>query len=98
MADVSITREITDTKGRYVARVTGITEEAELTYSRASSKFVIADHTYAPDSMRGMGVAKALVERLISDARAEGFKIMPLCPFVKSQFARNPQWSDVLQG
>jgi hypothetical protein len=47
--------------------------------------------------MRGTGAAKALVERLISDARAEGFKIVPLCPYVKSQYDRHPEWSDVMQ-
>ncbi|HEY7754449.1 MAG TPA: GNAT family N-acetyltransferase [Steroidobacteraceae bacterium] len=95
MADVTITRELTASKGRYVGRVAGVEGEAELTFSRANPRLVIADHTGAPDSMRGMGVAKALVERLIADARAEGFRIMPLCPFVKAQFERHPDWSDL---
>ncbi|MGQ0384760.1 MAG: GNAT family N-acetyltransferase [Gammaproteobacteria bacterium] len=95
MPDITITREQTAGKGRYAGRVAGVEGEAELTYSRANPKLVIADHTFAPDSMRGMGVAKALAERLIADARAEGFKIVPLCPFVKAQFDRNPSWSDL---
>jgi predicted GNAT family acetyltransferase len=95
VADVTITRELTASKGRYVGRVAGVEGEAELTFSRANPRLVIADHTGAPDSMRGMGVAKALVERLIADARAEGFRIMPLCPFVKAQFERHPDWSDL---
>ncbi len=97
MASITITRELTATKGRYAARVEGNADEAELTFSRASSTLVIADHTFAPDSMRGTGVARALVERLIADARAEGFKIIPLCPFVKSQAQRHPEWADVIQ-
>jgi predicted GNAT family acetyltransferase len=95
VADVTITRELAASKGRYVGRVAGVEGEAELTFSRANPQLVIADHTGAPDSMRGMGVAKALVERLIADARAEGFRIMPLCPFVKAQFERHPDWSDL---
>lgn len=98
MPEPKITRELTPTKGRYVARVGGIAEEAELTFSRASPTLVIADHTLAPDSMRGMGVARALVDRLIADARSEGLKIIPLCPFVKAQYGRHPEWSDVMQG
>lgn len=93
MADIAITRELTATKGRYVGRIAGIEGEAELTFSRANPQLVIADHTLAPDSMRGMGVAKALLERLIADAQSEGFKIVPLCPFVKSQFERHPEWA-----
>lgn len=95
MAEVAITRELTGSRGRYVGRIEGVEGEAELTYSRANPQLVIADHTGTPDSMRGRGVARALVERLIADARAEGFKIMPLCPFVRSQFERNPDWSDL---
>jgi uncharacterized protein len=97
MSEIRITREMTETKGRYVARAEGNSEEAELTLSRASPTLVIADHTSSPDSMRGTGVARALVERLIADARAEGFKIIPLCPFVRAQVQRHPEWADVIQ-
>jgi predicted GNAT family acetyltransferase len=95
MAEIKIERETTQTKGRYVATIAGVEGEGELTFSRASPVMVIADHTFAPDSMRGMGVAKALVDRLISDARSEGFKIFALCPYVKSQFDRHPEWADL---
>lgn len=96
MAEVMITREMTPTKGRYVGRIDGVDGEAELTFSRAGEKLVIADHTFAPDTMRGTGAAKAMVDRLIADARSEGFKVMPLCPYVKAQFQKNPSWADVL--
>ena len=96
MAQIEIKREMAETKGRYVGTIAGVAGEAELTISRAGTTLVIADHTFAPDSMRGQGVAKALVDRLIADARAEGFKIVALCPYVKSQFARHPEWSDLL--
>jgi len=95
MADIRIERDLTPTKGRYIARIDGIEGEGELTFSRASPTLVIADHTFAPDSMRGLGVAKAMVERLIFDARSDGFKIFALCPYVRSQFDRHPEWADV---
>ena len=98
MADITITRELTASRGRYVGRIAGVEGEAELTFSRANPQLVIADHAGTPDSMRGMGAARALVERLVADARAEGFKIRPLCPFVKTQFDRNPGWSDLRAG
>ncbi len=56
---------------------------------------VLADHTLTPVAMRGQGVASALVERLIADARREGFKVVPKCPFVVAQFERHPEWADV---
>ena len=97
MTDIRIERELTPTKGRYVGRMEGIEGEAELTFSRTSPTLIIADHTFAPDSMRGMGAARALVDRLIADARAEGFKIIPLCPYVQAQYKRHPEWADVMQ-
>mgnify|MGYP006273861971 FL=1 len=45
--------------------------------------------------MRGTGAGAALVERAVADARAEGVKITPLCPFAAAQFRRHPEWQDV---
>ena len=92
MADFVIERETTGHKGRYVIRRNG--EEAELTYSITSPTLVIADHTEVPDSFRGTGAGLAMATRLVEDARAEGFKIMPLCPFVNAQRKRHPEWAD----
>lgn len=89
MADPQITRDDTDTKGRYVARVDEVEGEGELTFSKASATLIIVDHTGVPDSMRGMGIAAALAQRAIEDARANGQKIMPLCPFMRSYMDRH---------
>ena len=81
--------------GRWITVVDG--HEAEMTYSRASPTFIIIDHTAVPDALRGRGVGAVLVRRAVEDARREGFKILPLCPFAKSQFERHPDWADVLR-
>ncbi|MGY9050168.1 MAG: GNAT family N-acetyltransferase, partial [Rhodobacterales bacterium] len=86
-------REVDGAKGRYVIRKDG--SEAELTYSIASATLVIADHTGVPDAFRGTGAGLALVQRLVADARLEGFRIVPLCPFVNAQRQRHPDWADV---
>ncbi len=75
-----------------------VAEEAELTFSKTSPTLVIADHTSVPDTMRGGGVGAKLAERLVADARAGGYRIIPLCPFVKAQYQRHPEWADVMQG
>jgi hypothetical protein len=97
MPDITITREDQPTRGRYVAKIDGIDAEAELTFSKASDKLIIADHTGVPDAFRGMGVARALFNRLVSDARANGVKIVPLCPFVNAERQKRPEWADVFQ-
>jgi hypothetical protein len=83
-------------RGRWTVTVDG--HEAEMTYSRASPVLIIIDHTGVPDALRGRGVGQALLLRGVEDARREGFKIIPLCPFAKTQFERHPEWRDVLSG
>jgi predicted GNAT family acetyltransferase len=96
MADViEVRREQSPTKGRYVAVVDG--HEAEMTYSRAGEGLIIIDHTSVPDALRGRSVGQALVKKAVEDARAEGKKILPLCPFAKAQIGKHVEWQDVLQ-
>jgi len=72
------------------------THEAEMTYSRASAQLIIIDHTSVPDALRGRGIGQVLVTRAVEDARRDGFKIIPLCPFASAQFRRHAEWRDVL--
>ena len=95
LSDAEITREVDGAKGRYVLSRDGA--EAELTYSILSSSLIIADHTGVPQSLRNTGAGRALVEKLVEDARAEGVMIIPLCPFVNAQRARHPEWADVFK-
>ncbi|MEM6694970.1 MAG: GNAT family N-acetyltransferase [Pseudomonadota bacterium] len=95
---ITITYEDQGNKGRYVAHVDGHDGTGELTISKLSDTTLIADHTGTDDSLRGMGVAKALVERLVADARAAGQKIVPLCPYVRAQAQKHGDaWADVIQ-
>ena len=93
---ISIEKRVAGTSGRYVARINGVEGEAELRFSVRGPSLVSADHGEAPPSMRGTGAAMALVEHMISDARANGFKIVPVCPYVLAQRRKHPEWSDVM--
>ena len=95
MSEIEITREDTPKGGRYATVING--DEAEMTYSRAGATRIIIDHTGVPDSMRGTGVGKQLVAAAVADARAEGYKIIPLCPFAKATLEKHPEWQDVVQ-
>lgn len=92
---IEVRREQAATKGRYVVVIDG--HEAEMTYSRAGEGLIIIDHTSVPDALRGRSVGQALVKRAVEDARAEGKKILPLCPFAKAQIGKHVEWQDVLQ-
>lgn len=84
----------TGSKGRYYTVVEG--HEAEVTYSRASPKLVIVDHTGVPDALRGKGVGQALAAYAVEAAREGGWKIMPLCPFFRAQALRHKEWHNVV--
>jgi predicted GNAT family acetyltransferase len=96
--DIEITHEAQGSKGRYVARFEDTDATAEMTYSRISPTRIIVDHTGVPDSLGGRGVGTALARHVVAEARAKGFTIVPLCPFLKAQAERHPDWSDVIEG
>ncbi|MEL6957989.1 MAG: GNAT family N-acetyltransferase [Pseudomonadota bacterium] len=87
-----IREEIDGTKGRFV--ITTGEGEAELTFSILSPGLRIADHTGVPKALEGKGYAYALVQHLIEDAKAKGYKIVPLCPYVNAQRAKHPEWAE----
>jgi predicted GNAT family acetyltransferase len=91
---LEIIREEHATGGRYAMAVDG--HEAELTYSRASAHLIIVDHTDVPDALRGRKLGQMLVRRAVEDARAQGVKIIPLCPFTASEFRKHPDYQDVV--
>ncbi len=91
---IAVTRENETTHGAYRAAVPGGGRDAELTWV-ARGEARIANHTYVPPEARGKGIAGALVEALIEDARSEGFKIEPACSYVAGAFRRHPEWADL---
>lgn len=96
MSDLPIRKEAGDTKGRYVIEHAD-GAMSELTYSILSKSTVIADHTGVAPAHEGQGYGKALAEALVNDARAEGFKIVPLCPYINALRRRRGDWADVFQ-
>ena len=90
-----ITEERSGSKGRFVWR--SADGEAEMTYSVVSDVLRIVDHTEVPRSMGGQGVGLKLVEHLVADARAKGYRVVPLCPFVNRMRARHPEWVDIFE-
>jgi predicted GNAT family acetyltransferase len=92
---IEITRSDETTHGSYRAELPGIARPAELTW-RAQGPLRIANHTFVPPEMRGRGVAQQLVEAMVADARAQGFRIVPQCSYVDALFRRHPEWADLL--
>lgn len=94
MEGLTITRHEDGDRGEYRAHVPGSDEIGRLTWvERGGAR--VADHTLVPPALEGRGIAARLVERMVADARAEGFKIQPQCSYVVVAFKRHPDWADV---
>lgn len=82
-----------DGHGRWVITIDG--HEAQMTYSTSAADVVAINHTYVPAELRGRGLAQRLMVQAITDARADSFRIVPNCSFVREQFEAHPEWADL---
>ncbi|WP_284123790.1 GNAT family N-acetyltransferase [Parerythrobacter aestuarii] len=94
---ISILHHVQGSGGKYVAHIPGDTHTAMLEWEQGpGAKDVhIATYTMVPRALRGQGIAALLVERLVADARAQGFRIEPKCSYVAAKFDENPDWADL---
>ena len=56
----------------------------------------IIDHTEVNPAYNGQGIAAQLVKAVVDAARQAKVKIVPLCPYAKKQFDKNPEYQDLL--
>jgi predicted GNAT family acetyltransferase len=54
-------------------------------------------HTEVPKELGGKGIGSALVRGLLEIVRAQGLKVVPLCPFVAGYIAKHPEYADLLR-
>ncbi len=94
MSDVTITRHEANGSGEYRAQVEGSPHIGRLTWVEQGGSRIV-DHTLVPSQIGGRGIAAKLVEALIEDARAQGFKVRPDCSYVAAKFNEHPEWADL---
>ena len=92
---VTIAHEPRGQGGKYVASVPGENVTGYLEWEPRGDAVRVATHTIVPPAIGGRGIAGLLVKRLIEDARAHGFKIVPQCSYVEAKFDQNPEWADL---
>lgn len=68
---------------------------AEMTYARVTPQLVIIDHTLVDERLRGLGVARKLLDAAVAWARATGTKLAATCPYAKAQFEKDASIRDV---
>jgi len=94
--NVTITHQPHGAGGKYIAEIEGESAVGYLEWEpRGSDPVRIATHTIVPEEIGGRGIAALLVDRLIADAREQGFKVAPQCWYVAKKFDQNPDWADL---
>lgn len=69
---------------------------AELTYQNGpGARVVTADHTWTDPSLRGQGVAGALLDAFVAWARAEQLRVVPACSYVARAFEQRPELAEL---
>ena len=57
---------------------------------------IIFIHTEVPADHEGQGIGSALIRFALSEARARGLQVVPLCPFFAAYIRRHPEEQDLL--
>ncbi len=69
---------------------------AFLTFAREGGRLLLL-HTEVPSALEGRGIGSRLVRGVLEQARADGARVVPLCPFVRAYLRRHPDYDDVAQ-
>ena len=90
MSDLSLT----DRGSKLTAEVDG--QELRIDYGWVRDGVMRVDFVEVPRALGGRGLGTRLVGVLVEKARADGFKLIPVCGFARTQLAHHADWQDVL--
>ena len=68
---------------------------AEIVFVPTGEHLSIIEHTDVDPSLKGQGVGKQLVAKVVEKMRQEQRKIIPLCPFAKHEFDNTREYDDI---
>ena len=54
-------------------------------------------HTAVPPMLEGRGIAAALVDAALAEARRQGWRVRPVCSYVQTYMRRHPDTQDLLE-
>lgn len=69
---------------------------AEMTYKWSDENLFIIEHTEVSEKLAGKGVGKQLVNAAVEFAKANNFKIVPVCSYAKHVLEKTEAYQQVL--
>jgi predicted GNAT family acetyltransferase len=80
-------------KSQYELDVGG--QMAVLGYNRKGGTIFLT-HTEVPAELEGQGIGSKIVKHVLDQARADGVKVAPWCPFVRAYIDRHPEYQELV--
>lgn len=85
--------QMNEQKNRFELEENGHTAFADY---RLEENNLIIPHVEAPPELRGTGAAGRLMEEICQRAKAEGWKITPLCSYAASWIRKHGEYCNLL--
>ena len=96
-AEINVQHAELGADGTFYLERGGIRLAEQIYRKSGDGKTAIIVHTEVDESLRGEGIARRLTLETVAWARTSGLKLIPVCPFAKAIFARDPTIRDVLK-
>jgi hypothetical protein len=93
---MSETLQAVNNEARHRFEVSLDAETAYAEYRLAAGEITLT-HTEVPKAFEGRGVASQLARAALGYARAQGLKVIPLCPFMAAYITKHPEWRDLVK-
>lgn len=87
----SVTRE--QAPDRFEIRVDGVVAGFSQFMDVGSQRIMF--HTEIDKQFGGQGLATKVVQEALEQTRADGLRVVPVCPFVKKHLRKNPGFEDI---
>ena len=75
-----------------------VTVDGKVAFSKyllVGEKFIV-EHTEVPPELENKGLASRIVRTALDYARAQNYRVMPLCPFTAAFIHRHPEYQDLV--
>ncbi|MFV0506227.1 MAG: GNAT family N-acetyltransferase [Bacteroidales bacterium] len=69
---------------------------AEVKYKREGNRCYFY-HTFVPEEIGGMGVAKALVTYAVNFCIERNYELVAICPYIVKLIRRNEEWKKLVE-
>ena len=89
-APVTVTKESDKFTVCVDGKAVGLTAYADEGHSR------VFPHTEVDDAYEGRGLATIVIGEALAQTRAEGLRVVPMCPTVAAYVERHPEYADIV--